>query len=180
MRLPRISPAAAGFLAMPSTAALRPRACEIAPNAAAIASANPAVMIDQRTTPTTDEIEGVGSRQRAIEAFERARDRTVDTLAEAPLIAIAGGIAAGALIAALLPRTEAEARAIRPTARRVRNSAKAAYKAAKDTGSQRLDELGLTREKGEETIRNLLEGITDAAKASANAAVDAARNADKG
>ena len=115
-------------------------------------------------------------RQRAIRAYEDARGRATDTLGQAPLLALAGGIAAGALIAALLPRTDAEARLVRPTAKRVKSSAKAAFSAARDTGSQRLDELGLNREKGEATIRNLLEGLTDAAKASANAAVDAVRN----
>jgi hypothetical protein len=79
-----------------------------------------------------------------------------------------------------LPRTKAETRAVRPTARRVKDTAKAAFNAARDTGSQRLDDLGLNREKGEQTIRNLLEGVADAAKASANAALEAARNADKG
>jgi hypothetical protein len=53
-------------------------------------------------------------------------------------------------------------------------------KAAKDTGSDRLDELGLSRDKAEETVRSLLDGLTDAAKASANAALEAARNADNG
>jgi hypothetical protein len=117
-------------------------------------------------------------RQRAIRAYEDARGRTADTLGQAPLIALAGGIAAGALIAALLPRTETETRLVRPTARRVKTSARAAFTAARDTGSQRLDELGLNREKGEATIRNLLDGLTDAAKASANAAVDAVRTQD--
>jgi hypothetical protein len=135
-------------------------------------------MTDQDTNPTADE--SIGRRQRAIEAYDSARNRAVDTLGEAPLIALAGGIAAGALIAALLPRTKAETRAVRPTARRVKDTAKAAFNAARDTGSQRLDDLGLNREKGEQTIRNLLEGVADAAKASANAALEAARNADKG
>jgi hypothetical protein len=36
--------------------------------------------------------------------------------------------------------------------------------------------MGLNREKGEETIRGLLDGLSDAARASANAAVDAVRN----
>jgi len=115
-------------------------------------------------------------RQRAISAYEDARGRASDTFSEAPLIALAGGIAAGALIAALLPRTEAETKLVRPTARRVKDSARAALDAARDTGKQRLGELGLSREKGEETIRNLLDGLTDAGKASANAAVDAVRN----
>jgi hypothetical protein len=115
-------------------------------------------------------------RQRAIRAYEDARGRATDTLGQAPLIALAGGIAAGALIAALLPRTAAEARLVRPTAKRVKSSARAAFTAARDTGSQRLDELGISRQKGEETVRSLLEGLTDAAKASADAAVDAVRS----
>jgi len=135
-------------------------------------------MTDQGTT--TAKAEDTGARQRAIEAYESVRDRTTDTLGQAPLLALAGGLAAGALIAALLPRTEAEGRLIRPTARRVKDTAKVAFDAAKDTGSQRLDEMGLNREKGEKTIRSLLEGLTDAARASANAALEAARNADKG
>jgi hypothetical protein len=123
------------------------------------------------------------ARQRAIEAYDNARSgvagagrKAADTLTEAPLIALAGGLAAGALIAALLPRTELETNAIRPTARRVRKTARAAVRAARDTGTDRLNELGLTREKGEQTIRSLLDGVTDAAKASGQAALDAAKN----
>jgi hypothetical protein len=133
-------------------------------------------MTDHGITDTTaDTTDDSGARQRAIEAYDGARD----ALGQAPLLALAGGLAAGALIAALLPRTEAETRALRPTARRVKHTAKAAFDAARDTGSKRLDELGLSRDKGEETIRKLLDGLTDAAKASANAAVEAAGNADK-
>ena len=137
-------------------------------------------MTDQDTSPSSGTDQGFSPRQRAIEAYESARDKTSDALSEAPLLALAGGLAAGAIIAALLPRTEAEARAVRPTARRVKQSARAAVQAARDTGTQRLDELGLTREKAEATVRTLLEGVTDAAKASANAALDAARNPQNG
>lgn len=115
-------------------------------------------------------------RQRAIDAYEGARDKAAGSLSEAPLLALAGGLAAGALIAALLPRTKAETRALRPTVRRVRKTAEAAVQAAKDTGTDKLNELGLTREKGEETIRSLFQGVTDAAKASGQAAVEAAKN----
>jgi hypothetical protein len=58
----------------------------------------------------------------------------------------------------------------------VRETAKAAFSAARDTGTDRLNELGLNREKGEETIRSLFQGLTDAAKASGQAAYDAAKN----
>lgn len=133
-------------------------------------------MIDQDSNRTPEESRGGSPRQRAIEAYSGAKDRAADTLGEAPLIALAGGIAAGALIAALLPRTRTEARLVRPTARRVKDSARAAMSAARDTGTERLGDLGLNREKGEATIRNLLDGLSDAAKASANAAADAVRN----
>ena len=62
-------------------------------------------MTDNDPTPATRESTTASARQRAIEAYDGARDRVSDTLGEAPLIALAGGIAAGALIAALLPRT---------------------------------------------------------------------------
>jgi glutamate-1-semialdehyde aminotransferase len=123
------------------------------------------------------------ARQRAIEAYDSARDgvagagrKAAGTLNEAPLIALAGVAAAGALVAALLPRTKAETEALRPALRRVRKTARAAIDAARETGSGRLNELGITRDKGEETIRSLFEGVTDAAKASGQAALDAAKN----
>jgi hypothetical protein len=134
-------------------------------------------MIDQDTSRSANEgASSSSSRQRAIEAYDSARERAVDTLGEAPLIALAGGLAAGALIAALLPRTQTETRLVRPTARRVKDSARTALAAARDTGSRRLEELGISRDKGQETIRNLLEGLTDAARASANAATESVRN----
>jgi len=114
-------------------------------------------------------------RQRAIEAYESASRSAKDSLGEAPFIALAGGLAAGALIAALLPRTDSETRLVRPTARRVKDTARAAYQAARDTGEQQLNDLGLNRQKGEETIRSLIQGVTDAAKASAQSALDTAR-----
>src|SRR3954466_10274129 len=112
-------------------------------------------MIDNDPTPATRESTTASARQRAIEAYDGARDRVSDTLGEAPLIALAGGIAAGALIAALLPRTQTEAKLVGPTARRVKETARAAARAARTTGSERLEELGLTRDKGQETIRSL-------------------------
>jgi hypothetical protein len=125
-----------------------------------------------RTTP----------RQRAIEAYGNARDRVGnagrragETLEEAPLLVLAAGIAAGAAIAALLPRSRTEDRLLRPVTDRARETAKTAVQAAKDAGQGRLDELGLTRQKGSDAIRSILEGASDAAKASAQAAFGTVR-----
>ena len=125
-----------------------------------------------RTTP----------RQLAIEAYGNARDRVGnagrragETLEEAPLLVLAAGIAAGAAIAALLPRSRTEARLLRPVTDRARETARTAVQAAKDAGQGRLDELGLTRRKGSDAIRSILEGASDAAKASAQAALGTVR-----
>ena len=125
----------------------------------------------------------VGSaRQKAIDAYDGARGSVSDvgrrvgnSLDEAPLIALAGGLAAGALIAALLPRTESETRALRPVGRRLSGTARAAADAARQAGTDRLNELGLTPEKGRETLRAIFEGAGEAAKVSAQAALSTAR-----
>jgi hypothetical protein len=122
-------------------------------------------------------------RSRAIHAYDDARDsvagagrRANDGIDEAPLIALAAGLAAGALIAALLPRTATETRLLRPTADRLTGTARAAAAAAKEAGTSRLAELGLTREKGAETLRSIFDGAGDAARKSADAALSAARD----
>lgn len=121
-------------------------------------------------------------RQRAIEAYDGARDsvagagrQATNNIEEAPLIALAAGLAAGALLAALLPRTESETRLLRPTADKLTGTARAAAAAAKEAGTSRLTELGLTPEKGRETLRAIFEGAGDAVKTSAQAALSAAR-----
>lgn len=131
----------------------------------------------------TDQFET--ARERAIEAYENARENLAeggrkvrDGFAEAPLIALAGGIAAGAIIAALLPRTKRETEFVRPTAKRVKDTARAAFDAARETGSARLSEAGISRDKGKATLQGIIDSVTDAAKASAGAAYDAARAKD--
>lgn len=112
---------------------------------------------------------GIGKR--AIDAYGRGRSGGIDAIDNAPLIALAGGIAAGALVAALLPRSEAESRLLRPVTNRVGDTARSAARAAKQAGRDRLAELGLTPEKGSETIRSIFEGASEAARASAQAAI---------
>ena len=125
-------------------------------------------------------------RSRAIEAYDGARDsvagagkRASDGIDEAPLIALAAGLAAGALLAALLPRTRSETELVRPAADRLTESARAAAAAAREAGTSRLAELGLTREKGAETLRSIFSGAEEAARASAQAALSAARTGEK-
>ena len=141
-------------------------------------------MTDRRGTAQDQERGGFSQdvRQRAIEAYDNARGsaaqagRTAtDAIGDAPLIALAGGLAAGALIAALLPRTEGESKLLRPVGDKLTGKARAAADAAKEAGTARLEELGLTRTKAEETLRSIFDGASDAARTSAQAAAEAVR-----
>jgi hypothetical protein len=110
-------------------------------------------------------------RERAIDAYDNARNTAVGGIAEAPLLALAGGLAAGAVLAALIPASRKERELLGPVAGRIKDRAGEAVDAAKEAGQARLDELGLTRDKGTETLRSIVESAGDAAKVSAEAAV---------
>lgn len=110
-------------------------------------------------------------RTRAVEAYDNARRKAAGGIEDAPLLALAGGLAAGAIFASLLPVSRKEQELLGPVAGNLKDRASDAVEAAKEAGQARLDALGLTRDKGTETLRSILEGAGDAAKASAEAAV---------
>lgn len=110
------------------------------------------------------------ARERAGAAYEGAGRRASEGIDSNPVAAVVGGLALGAIIAALLPRTEREEKLLGSTGRRISESARDAARAAREAGRQQLDELGLTKE----GLRSRLDGITDqavgVAKTSAGAA----------
>ena len=110
-------------------------------------------------------------RQRAIQSYDGRRKSAKSGIEEAPLLALAGGLAAGAVLAAILPATRKERELLGPVADRIKDRASEAVNAAKDSGQARLDELGLTRDKAGETLRTIVESAGDAARVSAEAAV---------
>lgn len=117
-----------------------------------------------------------GLRQRAIDAYDSALDgaslatrRANATIEEAPLIAIGAGIAAGALIAALLPTTRQERKLLRPYGSRMTDAAREAVDSAREAGSAKLKELGLTPDA-------VADKAGEAARASAQAAVSKLRD----
>ena len=123
-----------------------------------------------------------GARERAITAYDSARDSAAaagkkagDQLGEAPLAVIVGGIAAGAILAALLPTSRRERQLLAPVTDNIRDKASAAVEAAKTAGQARLDELGLTRDAGGEAVRSIVDGVAQALKSSAQAAATSVR-----
>lgn len=122
------------------------------------------------------------ARERAVEAYDEARlaarraGRSAgNQIGDAPLIALGGGLALGALIAALLPTSRREREMLGPVTDRIKDTATSAAQAARDAGTARLDELGLTRDRGGDVLRQVVDGATDALRASAKAAATTVR-----
>ena len=110
------------------------------------------------------------ARTAAVDAYDSARDKaasakekTSDGIDEAPLIALAGGLAVGVLLAALLPRTARENELLGPLGERITGSARNAVDAAKEAGREKMSELNLTRDAGSSALEKIIRGISDAA-----------------
>jgi hypothetical protein len=123
------------------------------------------------------------TRERAISAYDDARARASEAgerarqgIGEAPLLALGGGLALGALIAAVLPRTRTEERLLGDFGGRINDAARSAASAAKDAGREKLAELNITTEAGKGAVQNLIDGLTEAARSSGQAAVGAVRS----
>lgn len=115
-------------------------------------------------------------RERAIESYDADRKRgargrhNAGSIGDNPLVALGGGLALGAIIAAVLPTTRRERDLVGPYADRLKDRANDAIGAARDAGVSRLGELGLTKDAGRDVIRQIFEGTKDAARTSAKAA----------
>lgn len=136
-------------------------------------------MTDNDRTSGSAEERDTGLRQRAIDSYGSALDsasaageRAGDAITEAPLIALGAGLAAGALIGALIPATRRERDLLRPYGERVGTAARGAADAARKAGSEKLRELGLTPDL-------LAERASEAAKATAQAAIGTLRDEEK-
>ena len=138
------------------------------------------MMARQQNNRSTD---SPSARERAISAYDSARERASEagerarnSVGEAPLLALGGGLALGALIGALLPKTRTEERLLGGVGGRITDAARDATAAAKQAGREKLAELNITSEAGKGAVQNLIDGITEAARTSGEAAVGAVRN----
>jgi hypothetical protein len=118
-------------------------------------------------------------RTRAIEAYDSALDsasgagrRASESIGDAPLIALGAGVALGAVLAAIIPTSRKERELLRPYGDRVTGAARDAAEAARQAGSGKLRELGLTPDV-------LADKAGEAAKATAQAAIGTFRDESK-
>ena len=88
------------------------------------------------------------ARERTSSAYETARERASDVTRQAaekvsvyPVGAVIGGMAIGALIAFLLPRTRREEELLAPTGKRITDAAREAAQRGIDAGKEQIDEI---------------------------------------
>ena len=79
--------------------------------------------------------------EKANSAFSQLGEQTSSTIDNSPLIALAGGIAIGALIAAVLPQTERETELLKPAGTKVTDAGRQAADRVREVSKAKVDEL---------------------------------------
>ncbi|HYE29096.1 MAG TPA: hypothetical protein VEA61_12820 [Allosphingosinicella sp.] len=115
------------------------------------------------------------ARERAGSAYRNAGRRAGDGIVANPVAAVFGGLALGAIVAALLPRTQREDALLGDVGRRLNDGAREAARAAREAGRGQLDELGLSRD----GLRSKLDEFTGRAVGAIKDSAGAARGKDK-
>ena len=122
------------------------------------------------------------ARDTASDVVERARNvasDAVDTAAQAvddaPLSAIAGAIAIGAVAAALIPATARELALLGPLGDRARGALDDAFKAAKTAGIEQLTTKGITQNAISGGLGTVVGHLVTAAMEASKAASDSVR-----
>jgi ElaB/YqjD/DUF883 family membrane-anchored ribosome-binding protein len=103
----------------------------------------------------------------ASERAGRAAERTSETIDTNPMMALAGGLALGAVLAALLPKTRKEEELLGDYGRKINETARDAARAAKEAGTGKLDELGYNRDNIKQKVDALRSDAAEIAAAAA-------------
>ena len=96
-------------------------------------------------------------------AADAAR-RTAERIDANPLGIVVGGLALGALVGALLPRTAQERELLAPIGKTIGERARAAVAAARETGQAELGQMGLTKTAARSQVRGLVESLMTVAQ----------------
>ena len=121
------------------------------------------------------------ARHSAADAYAQGRGKASDAARRAaesleanPLGVLAGGLAVGALVGALIPRSAREKQMLAPVGQRLSESARAAVQAAREAGYNELDQRGLTPDAAKDQARGLFQGLAKAASSAGSAAAKSA------
>jgi hypothetical protein len=123
-----------------------------------------------KTTQST-----AAARAKASEAYEKGKGKTSDGIDKNPLAIVLGGIAIGAIVGALLPRTERETKVLGKAGKKLNKKARKMADAAKAAGKDQVESLGLNGDALRLQFRDLVSKAAVAVKAASQAATDAAK-----
>lgn len=112
------------------------------------------------------------------ELAKKAGDTTSQTIDKNPLAILAGGLAIGAIVGLLVPKTEREEKVLGKAGKKINETAKRAVDAAKSAGKEKVDTLGLNQDSLRDQFRDLVSKASEAVKAAGKAAADEARKRD--
>lgn len=116
--------------------------------------------------------------QSSKELTHKAAMKTGDQIDKNPLAIVLGGLAIGAIVGSLIPRTESEGKILGKAGKKLNKKAKKMAEAAKLAGKSKVDSLGLNGDAMREQFRGLVSKAAEALKAAGQAATDAARKQD--
>ena len=105
----------------------------------------------------------------------QAKAKTSAGIDKNPLAIVLGGIAIGAIVGAMLPRTERETKVLGKAGKKLNKKARKMAEAAKVAGMSQVDSLGLNGEAMRMQFRELVSKAALAVKAAGQAATDAAK-----
>ncbi|MFV0622396.1 hypothetical protein ACBY01_00090 [Sphingomonas sp. ac-8] len=110
-------------------------------------------------------------RDNASHAYESTRESAASAAARAgegieanPLAVLAGGIALGAIIGALIPRSESEQKVLGPLGKRLSATAAAAAVAAREAGKEQLSSAIPDKDAAKDSLRKAFGTVVEAAK----------------
>jgi hypothetical protein len=98
---------------------------------------------------------------------KRPTTLNTDGIASNPLALLAGGVALGAVIGALIPRLARERELLDPVGRQLADRAAATVQAVKDTGRAEIDSILPPKDAAKERVGRLIENVLEAAKGAA-------------
>ncbi|GAA3745009.1 ElaB/YqjD/DUF883 family membrane-anchored ribosome-binding protein [Sphingorhabdus rigui] len=115
------------------------------------------------------------ARVKASDMYEKGKGKTSDGIDKNPLAIVLGGIAIGAIVGALLPRTERETKVLGKAGKKLNKKARKMAEAAKAAGKDQVESLGLNGDALRLQFRELVSKAAVAVKAASQAATDAAK-----